>query len=182
MSANDPKRTLASSRRREFITLLGGAAVAWPLAARAQQPERMRRIGVLVGNAESDGIAQSWLAVFRGALTKLGWTEGRNLRIELRWGAGDARRPPWVLTKEEDMSDDRTKADKAWEARQEAARYRIFNAATNAAEATDAADDEKYFAVLDQAGNAAEAAAAEITGYKTYVDLLEALDTRRKQS
>jgi hypothetical protein len=80
------------------------------------------------------------------------------------------------------MSDDRTKTDRAWEARQEAARYRIFNAATNAAEATDEADDEKYFAVLDQAGNAAEAAAAEITGYKTYADLLEALDTRRKQS
>ena len=90
--------------------------------------------------------------------------------------------PPWVLTKEEGMSDDRTKADKAWEARQEAARYRIFNAATNAAEATDEANDEKYFAVLDQAGKAAEAAAAEITGYKTYGDLLEALDTRRKQS
>jgi hypothetical protein len=86
------------------------------------------------------------------------------------------------LTKEEGMSDDRTKADKAWEARQEAARYRIFNAATNAAEATDEADDENYFAVLDQAGNAAETAAAEITGYKTYADLLEALDTRRKQS
>jgi len=82
----------------------------------------------------------------------------------------------------EGMSDDRTKADKAWEARQEAARYRIFNAATNAAEATDEADDEKYFAVLDQAGKAAEAAAAGITGYKTYADLLEALDTRRKQS
>ena len=64
----------------------------WPLATRAQQPERVRRIGVLVGNAESDGIAQSWLAVFRGALTKLGWTEGRNLRIELRWSAGDADR------------------------------------------------------------------------------------------
>src|SRR6516164_8405792 len=92
-----------------------------------------------------------------------------------------ARRPPWVLMREEAMND-RTKADKAWEARQEAARYRIFNAATNAAEATDEADDEKYFAVLDQAGNAAEAAAAEITGYKTYADLLEALDTRRKQS
>ena len=70
------------------------------------------------------------------------------------------------------MSDDRTKADKAWEARQEAPRYRT----------TDEADDENYFAVLDQAGNAAEAAAAEITGYKTYADLLEALDTRRKQS
>jgi hypothetical protein len=65
------------------------------------------------------------------------------------------------------MSDDRTKADKAWEARQEAARYRIFSAATNAVEATDEADDENYFAVLDQAGSAAEAAAAEITGYKT---------------
>ena len=74
---------------------------------------------------------------------------------------------------------DRTEADKAWEARQEAARYRIFNAATNAVEAT---DDEIYFVVLDQAGNAAEAAAAEITGYKTYLDLLEALDARRKQS
>ena len=90
--------------------------------------------------------------------------------------------PALVLTKEEGMSDDRTKADKVWEARQEAARYRIFNAATNAAEATDEADDENYFAVLDQAGNAAEATAAEITGYKTYADLLEALDTRRKQS
>src|SRR4030095_2471376 len=92
-----------------------------------------------------------------------------------------ARCPPWVLTKEEGMNDDRTKADKAWEARQEAARYRIFNAATNAAGATDEANDETYFAVLDQAGNAAEAAAAEITGYKAYADLLEALDTRRKQ-
>ena len=86
------------------------------------------------------------------------------------------------LRRREGMSDDRTKADRAWEARQEAARYRIFNAATNAAEATDEADDDNYFAVLDQAGNAAEAAAAEITGYKTYADLLEALDTRRKQS
>jgi hypothetical protein len=80
------------------------------------------------------------------------------------------------------MNDDRTKADKVWEARQETARYRIFNAATNAAEATDEADDETYFAVLDQAGNAAEATAAEIAGYKTYAELLEALDTRRKQS
>jgi hypothetical protein len=78
------------------------------------------------------------------------------------------------------MKDDRTKADKAWEARQEAARYRIFNAATNAAEATDDADDARYFAVLEKAGAAAEAAAAEITGYKTYADLLEALDNRRR--
>jgi len=74
--------------RRKFIAALGGAA-AWPLAARAQQPDRMRLIGVLVGNAESDQIAQSWLAAFRGALTKLGWTEGSNLRIELRWAGYD---------------------------------------------------------------------------------------------
>jgi hypothetical protein len=77
-------------RRRDFIKVIAGSTVVWPLAARAQQGERTRLIGVLVGNAESDGIAQSWLAVFRGALTKLGWTEGRNLRIELRWSAGDA--------------------------------------------------------------------------------------------
>ncbi len=80
------------------------------------------------------------------------------------------------------MNDDRTKADKAWEARQEAARYRIFNAATNAAEANDEPDDENYFAVLDQAGNAAEAAAAEITGYKAYADLLEALEAANSPS
>ena len=62
------------------------------------------------------------------------------------------------------MSDDRTKADKAWEARQEAARYRIFNAATNAAEATDEADDENYFAVLDQAGTPVSTAALNLVG------------------
>ena len=79
-------------RRREFITLLGGAVVSWPLAARAQQPDRVRLIGVLVGNAQSDRVAQSWLAVFLGALSKLGWTEGSNLRIELRWSADNADR------------------------------------------------------------------------------------------
>jgi putative tryptophan/tyrosine transport system substrate-binding protein len=77
--------------RRKFITLLGGAA-AWPLAARAQQPDQMRRIGVLMAYAESDSTAQSWLAAFRAALAKLGWTEGSNLRIELRWSAADADR------------------------------------------------------------------------------------------
>jgi putative tryptophan/tyrosine transport system substrate-binding protein len=76
-------------RRREFITLVGGAAAAWPLAASAQQPDR-RLIGVLMAFAESDPAAQSQVAAFRGALTKLGWSEGSNLRIELRWGAGDA--------------------------------------------------------------------------------------------
>jgi len=78
-------------RRRDFIALIGGAA-AWPLAARAQQPERMRRIGVLMAYAQSDRAAQSWLAAFRGALSKLGWTEGSNLRIDLRWSADDPDR------------------------------------------------------------------------------------------
>jgi putative ABC transport system substrate-binding protein len=76
-------------RRREFIAFLGGAA-GWPLIARAQQTERTRLIGVLMANAESDLAAQSEITVLRDALTKLGWTEGVNLRIELRWGGGDA--------------------------------------------------------------------------------------------
>jgi len=75
-------------RRREFITLLGGVAASWPFAVRAQQPERVRRIGVLMGVADQ----QSYVTGFRGALAKLGWAEGSNLRIELRWGAGDANR------------------------------------------------------------------------------------------
>src|ERR1700730_1207203 len=79
-------------RRREFISLLGGTAAAWPLAARAQQPDRMRPIGVLMAYVESDSTAQSWLAAFRTALAELGWTEGSNLRIELRWSAADADR------------------------------------------------------------------------------------------
>src|SRR5262245_8450805 len=71
--------------RREFITLLGGAAAAWPLTARAQQPERKRRIGVLMGYAESDLDAQARLAAFRDGLRKLGWAEGRNIQIDTRW-------------------------------------------------------------------------------------------------
>src|SRR3954470_8293112 len=71
--------------RRQFITLLGGAAAAWPLGARAQQLYPVRRVGVLIVFAESDPSVQSWVAVFRAALAKLGWTEGNNLRIELRW-------------------------------------------------------------------------------------------------
>ena len=79
-------------QRRDFIMLLGGAIVAWPLAAGAQQAGPVRRIGVLIGFEESDPDVQSWFAAFRGALAKLGWTEGSNLRIELRWSAADADR------------------------------------------------------------------------------------------
>jgi|SRR5579862_244788 len=77
-------------RRRDFISLTGGAAAAWPLAARAQNVSPVRLIGVLTGYPETDQPAQSWVAAFRDALTKLGWTEGRNLHIEPRWGGGDA--------------------------------------------------------------------------------------------
>ena len=75
-------------KRREFVTLIGGVA-AWPLAAHAQQAQRMRRIGVLIGFAETDPDVKSWFAAFRGALAKLGWTEGSNFRIELRWASDD---------------------------------------------------------------------------------------------
>ncbi len=79
-------------RRREFISLIGGAVAAWPLAARAQQPERVRRLGVLMGIAASDPAGQARLAAFLQGLQQLGWTEGRNIRIDIRWGAGDAER------------------------------------------------------------------------------------------
>src|SRR5262245_47197185 len=79
-------------RRRDFIKVVAGSAAAWPFKARAQQPDRTRLIGVLMGYAESDRTAQSWLAAFRGALTKLGWTENSKVQIELRWTAGDADR------------------------------------------------------------------------------------------
>ena len=71
-----------------FISLLGGTAI-WPLTAYAQQPDRMRRIGVLMAHAESDPEFQAYLAAFREGLQKLGWTEGRNIRIDTRWGALD---------------------------------------------------------------------------------------------
>ena len=72
-------------RRREFINLLGGAAAAWPLAARAQQGERVRRIGVLTALAEDDPENQARLAGFRYGLERRGWSEGRNLRIDYRF-------------------------------------------------------------------------------------------------
>jgi putative ABC transport system substrate-binding protein len=79
-------------RRREFISLLGGAAAAWPLATRAQQPERMRHIGVLTGLAADDPETQARNAVFLQSLQELGWTDGRNVRLEYRFAAGDAER------------------------------------------------------------------------------------------
>ena len=79
-------------RRREFITLLGGVAVAWPLAARAQQGERMRRVGVLVSAVEGDPRGLEYVTAFAQGLAELGWTVGRNVRIEYRWGAGDLDR------------------------------------------------------------------------------------------
>src|SRR3974390_2702422 len=72
-------------RRRRFITLLGGMAVAWPIAVRAQQPERIRHIGVLMGWPESDAEARSERGAFVQELQKLGWLDGRNLRIDTRW-------------------------------------------------------------------------------------------------
>jgi putative ABC transport system substrate-binding protein len=77
-------------KRRDFITLLGGAAAAWPFAVRAQQSDRIRRVGVLMGYAEGDAEGQAYAAAFREGCQKLGWTEGRNIRIDYRWGALDA--------------------------------------------------------------------------------------------
>ena len=86
-------------RRREFITFLGGAAVAWPLAAQAQQANRMRRIGFLTSSAESDPEAQLWITAFRKGLEEFGWTDGHNVRIEYRFGGGDVT-PMLRLAKE----------------------------------------------------------------------------------
>jgi putative ABC transport system substrate-binding protein len=79
-------------KRRQFITLLGGAAAAWPVGARAQQPaERMRRIGVLM-SIENDPDGKAQLSGFITGLAEIGWTDGRNLRMEIRWGGGDVNR------------------------------------------------------------------------------------------
>ena len=79
-------------KRRDFITLLGGAAAVWPLAARAQQGGRMRRVGVLQNLASDDPAEQARLMAFGQGLQELGWTIGRNVRIENRWSAGDPER------------------------------------------------------------------------------------------
>ena len=78
-------------RRREFITGLGGAAV-WPVVAWAQQTDRVRRIGVLMGGDENDSAWKPRLSAFTQALADLGWTDGRNLRTDTRWGGGDIDR------------------------------------------------------------------------------------------
>jgi putative tryptophan/tyrosine transport system substrate-binding protein len=83
---------MSDLRRRDFITFLGGAATAWPLAARAQQPERMRRIGVLSMNAESDVEWRASFKVFQDRLEELGWTDGRNIQINYRLAAGNVER------------------------------------------------------------------------------------------
>ena len=104
-------------QRREFITLLGGAA-AWPLAARAQQRNRVRRIGVFLGGVfeRSDPLASPSFSAFTRALAGLGWTDGRNVRMEVRWGGGDINRiralarelvglqPDIILTATEDVT------------------------------------------------------------------------------
>ena len=78
-------------KRRDFVTLLGGAG-AWPLAARAQQGDRMRRIGVLMGGDENDPESKRRFSAFTQALAELGWTDGRNMRIDLRWGRTEINR------------------------------------------------------------------------------------------
>src|SRR5262245_66634620 len=79
-------------RRRAFISLLGGAAAAWSLAARAQQADRVRRIGVLMAQAADDPEGQARVAAFLKGLRELGWIEGRNIRLDYRWGGGDVGR------------------------------------------------------------------------------------------
>src|SRR6516164_8448692 len=78
--------------RRDLLAALGGAAAAWPFAARAQQPDRVRRIGVLMSMVESDPRGLEFITAFAQGLAELGWTVGRNVRIEYRWGAGDLDR------------------------------------------------------------------------------------------
>ena len=82
---------IARINRREFMTLLGGAAV-WPLAARAQQGDRVRRIGLLMPLDENDPLAKPYRSAFTEALADLGWTDGRDMRMDVRWAGGDINR------------------------------------------------------------------------------------------
>ena len=78
-------------KRQKFISLLGGAAAAWPLASRAQQVDRVRRIGVFAFGAEGDPAAQACVRALRQGLEQLGWIEGRNIRVDYRWASGARR-------------------------------------------------------------------------------------------
>src|SRR5262249_30117461 len=90
MNDPQPEGHMASHiERRKFLATLGGAVAAWPLAARAQQPDRVRRIGALMGFGESDPQWNARLAAFRAALQELGWTDGRNVLIDTRWTNAD---------------------------------------------------------------------------------------------
>ena len=77
-------------RRRDFIKIIAGTATSWPLAARAQQPDRQRRVGVLLPIAKDDPEYQPWISAFRQALQDLGWIEGRNIRIDIHWAGNPA--------------------------------------------------------------------------------------------
>src|SRR5262245_39910041 len=77
-------------RRRDFITLITGSAATWPFAADGQQPDRMRRVGVLMNGPATDSNAQSYLAAFIQGLRESGWNEGRNLEVNVRWNSGEA--------------------------------------------------------------------------------------------
>src|SRR5262245_6119516 len=79
-------------RRRDFITVVGGAAASWPFAAHPQQGDRVRRIGVLMPYDENDPVQKRRLSAFTQALADLGWTDGRNVRMDLRWAGDDANR------------------------------------------------------------------------------------------
>ena len=93
-------------RRRHFVSLLGGAAASWPLAAGAQQADRVRRIGVLMPLAADDREAPARIAAFHQGLQQLGWKVGRNVRIEYRWGAGDPERIRKSITELIDLAPD----------------------------------------------------------------------------
>jgi ABC-type uncharacterized transport system substrate-binding protein len=87
-----PRRRGDRMKRREFIGLFGATAVSWPLAARAQQPERMRRVGILMSTAETDPLEVASVEAFIAEFAKLGWVQGRNLDLSVRWGGADSQR------------------------------------------------------------------------------------------
>src|ERR1700741_3865699 len=92
LHANVTLSSMSGMGRRQFVALLGGAAVVGPLAARAQQTERVRRVGVLMSVAADGPDGRPRLAAFLKRLQELGWTDGQNVRIDVRWGAGEAER------------------------------------------------------------------------------------------